>query len=245
MLIEIKTIKPEELNIMESILKNLTQDSLSKIWEIKSDEIKYQFGLHLYQYAAGKYFDYNTNLSFKNSSKQVVIESYRKTKYTSSPARQFQRLLIGYYGIRGLSPKICNLSTEDANRKPKIEATTSDHVIGVTLCARYVIEVFKLKLIEVLILNDKNNNKLLNEDPFMHLKNLGITERVIEDMCENWLSEHLWLWAQCRVTITEHRSENILRKLEKLEKLETLEEQVFHRSNFKHYPRDVKIDLYL
>jgi len=227
---------------MESLLKKLTHDSLSNIWKTKSDEMKYQFGLHLYQYAAGKYFDYNNNLNFKNSSKQEVIYSYRKTNYTSSFARQFQRLLLGYHGVRGLSPKICNLSSEEANRKLKVNRSTSDHIIGVTLCSRYVIEVFKQKVIEVLILKKEISKNSPNEDPFIHLKNLDIAEKVIEDMCENWLSEHLWLWAQCRVTVTEHKAENIARTLENFD---TLEKEILHRSNFRHYSSNVKIAHYL
>jgi len=38
-------------------LIDMTQESLGKIWVDKKEEIKYNFGLRLYQYAMGKVFD--------------------------------------------------------------------------------------------------------------------------------------------------------------------------------------------
>ncbi len=73
---------------------------LNEIWNKKNkdgikygDEFKYLFGLRLFQYAQGKHYDYKTKMLPKDhESRKKIIYSYRKKNYSSSAAKQCQRL---------------------------------------------------------------------------------------------------------------------------------------------------------
>lgn len=182
----------------------LTKDVLDKYWKNNARYIKYNFGLRLYQYAAGKVFDYSAHkntdiLPHEYELRSEIIGSIRKTKYTSSPAKRFQRLLIGYYGIfRNLSPFQSGLSSKEANERQS--GTTADHIIGVTSVAEYVIQIFgSVKYLDV----SENTD-------WSELDDEEIKEK-IASMCNQWLPKHLWLWAQCRITKGEHKSDRLLR----------------------------------
>lgn len=217
------------IDLKKSKLARLTNDSLDEFWSERHHIIKYQFGLHLNQYATGKMFDYNHKLNLSNEQRQTAIESYRKTHRSSSISKQFQRLLIGYYGVRGLTPKKVNLSSKIANSIKNPKNCTSDHIIGVTLCSEYVIQIFRQKM-SLRIFNTINEP----EDPFKNLKDDSIYREVINEMCNDWLKDHLWLWAMCRVTKKEHSPANggIRRDYEFKDDL-TLE--IKYRANLGHY----------
>lgn len=207
-------------------LKKLTSNSFEKIWKEDSHNIKYQFGLHLFEYAAGKFYDYNSKeLPSQLDERQKVIDSYRKTNNSSSVAKQFHRLSIGYYGVRNLSPKRCNLISKKA--KESSGKTTNDHVIGVTTCSQFVLKIFKEKL-------NYNLNLPQNEDPFKLIKNLNDVHSSISGLCNDWLFENMWLWAQCKITIEEHHIHNLERVyIGKIVK--TLEEEIEYKFNLEHY----------
>ena len=96
---------------MKYKIQELTQKNLQKIWEgnfprcnYTKEEIQYIFELRLFQYAAGRVYDSN----FSN----LITSSYRKK------SKQFQRLLLGVYGIPfKLSPFRSGLSSKRANEK--------------------------------------------------------------------------------------------------------------------------------
>jgi len=208
-------------------LKELTSEAFERIWKSDSEVIKYQFGLHLFEYAAGKFFDYNsTLLPAEADARQEVIDSYRKTKRSSSIAKQFHRLSIGYYGVRNLSPKKCNLISENALNSNN---TTNDHIIGVTTCSQYVLKIFKEKLISNLKVPE-------NDDPFKHVNNLKDVKNSIDELCNTWLFDHLWLWAQCKITVREHDVHNLKRVyIGKVDGIKTIEDEVKYKFNLEHY----------
>lgn len=45
-------------------------------------------------------------------------------------------------------------------------------------------------------------------------------------MCDYWLEDNLWLWAQCRITKNEHKSENLPRGTEF---------SIKQKANLEHY----------
>ena len=209
-------------------LRDLTFDAFEKIWKSDSEVIKYQFGLHLFEYAAGKFYDYNSSiLPTEVDTRQKVIDSYRRTKKSSSIAKQFHRLSIGYYGVRNLSPKKCNLVSENA--LATAGKTTNDHIIGVTACSQYVLKIFKEKI--------TTNLKLpKNEDPFRLVSNLDDLISSIDELCNYWLFDHLWLWAQCKITISEHDIHNLKRVyIGQVNGINTVEEEIEYKFNLKHY----------
>ena len=114
-------------DIKKSKLFKKTKKYYNDIWEIKrkhknkealeykyKDEFKYHFGLRLYQYAYGKHYDFTTTILPKNSElRTIIINSYRKTNNSSSFAKQFQRLSLGYNSIPyNFTAKRCNLSSK-------------------------------------------------------------------------------------------------------------------------------------
>lgn len=215
----------ENLNnkLRKTKLVNNTKIILNKIWEKKSkngnkygDEFKYLFGLRLFEYAQGKHYDYTTKILPKDEeSRRKIIESYRKTNISSSLAKRSQRLTIGYNSLTlNLSPKLCDLSSKDAN--VNFKDTTSDHIIGVTLCAQYVKYIFQ----------EGKESKVINwKDP-------NWIEGRIDYMCNNWLKDNLWLWTQCRITKDEHKSDRLSRKMGKNN---TILDEIIHRANLEHY----------
>lgn len=177
-------------------LKKLTDKRLLDYWNVDNNQatFKYAFGLRLAQYAYGKHFDYTTEIIPENHDLRTeIIESYRKrTSRGSSREKQFNRLLLGYYGIhKNLTPKICGLSSVEANKKNM--PAVNDHVIGVTSCSDYIKDEFK---------------KGFTSENWINMK--GVSEK-IEYMCNDWLPEHLWLWVQCRITREEHKADNLSR----------------------------------
>jgi hypothetical protein len=104
-------------------LKELTKNSLDKILNhssIQNKQIKYHFGLKLYQYASGKHYDHT--LDWKNDEeKKIVTDIYRgKTIRGSRPEKQVQRLLLGYQALPiQLTPLRCNISSRAANNSKK------------------------------------------------------------------------------------------------------------------------------
>jgi|TARA_B110000263_G_C15125588_1_gene426428 hypothetical protein len=173
-------------------LKELTKNSLDKILNhssIQNKQIKYHFGLKLYQYASGKHYDHT--LDWKNDEeKKIVTDIYRgKTIRGSRPEKQFQRLLLGYQALPiQLTPLRCNISSRAANNSKK--QYVKDHVIGVTSAGQYI-----ARTLDALVSNN--------------YKNISNIDNAIREMTENWLKDHLWLWATCRVTHDEHKQENL------------------------------------
>jgi len=172
-------------------------------WIKNKDYIKYNFALRLYQYSAGKMLDYTAHLDTKilpsdDNERERVIASQRSIIQTSTRAKQFQRLLFGNYGVfETLTAKKCNLSSKKANElrstgNSKNNNFVSDHIIGVTSIGEYVIKNFKKKYLK--IKEDKNWLEL--DYPYIL--------KAIDEMCDDWLSNHLWLWAMCRITKEEH-----------------------------------------
>ena len=179
-------------------LKEITNTPLKMYWEEDNHQynLKHALGLRLTQYAYGKQFDYSTKLLPSDDELRTkIIKSYRgTTKKKSSRQRQFSRLLLGYYGIHvNLTPKRCDLSSKEANKIRRTSSTTNDHIIGMTDTAIYI------------------KNEFIKDVKIEDWLNLGWIEGKIEYMCNDWLPDHLWLWAQCRLTRDEHRSGNLPR----------------------------------
>ena len=67
-----------------------------------------------------------------------ITSAYRQDcNEDTSRSKQFQRLLLGYYGLPfTLTPFRSGLSSKRANRTQS--KTTNDHIIGVTLTGQYV-----------------------------------------------------------------------------------------------------------
>ena len=207
-------------------LIDMTQESLGKIWVDKKEEIKYNFGLRLYQYAMGKVFDCSETTLLPNNKKKrnVIIESIRGKRRSSSISRQFQRLLIGFYGISiNLTSSRCGISSKKANRNKS--NTVNDHVIGVTSSAEYVIKSYCEDFLEV------NPNA-----PWDNISNEKIISS-IDQMAKNWLKDHLWLWAQCRITKDEHKGSNLIRGTS---------DSVEYKKSFLHYKEaGIKVEKYM
>lgn len=212
----------ENLNkqLRQTRLVKETQENLSKIWDKHKDGFKYLFGLRLFEYAQGKHYDYTTEILPKNLEERTkIINTYRKTNRTSSGAKQVQRLTIGYNSLTvNLSPNVSGLKSKAAKNE-NYKNSTDDHIIGVTLCALYVIEVF---------LVGKESNKETWE-------NLDWLNDRIDYMCNVWLEENLWLWAQCRITKKEHNSkEGGVRRVFP-EFTNHIEEEVMYKAKLSHY----------
>ena len=174
-------------------------------WIKNKNYIKYNFALRLFQYSAGKMLDYTAHLNTSilpsdPIERKKITDKYRSKRISSTRAKQFQRLLIGNYGVfETLTAKKCNLSSKKANElklsgKSKNSDFVSDHIIGVTSIGEYVIKNFKAKYLK--IKQDKDWVEL--DYPYILLS--------INKMCDDWLSNHLWLWAMCRLTKEEHDS---------------------------------------
>ena len=187
-------------------LNQITSDILGprgSYWSKNQDYIIYSFALRLYQYSAGKVFDCSihktSDILPADLEKRLEITSkIREIRRSATRAQQFQRLLIGYYGLfENLTPYKCNLSSQIANMQKA--NTVNDHIIGVTSIGKFTTEQFKKKYLKI---NDNSG--------WYGLSDLDITES-IEKMCREWLPDHLWLWAQCRITKEEHKSNNLAR----------------------------------
>jgi hypothetical protein len=174
-------------------IEELTKKNLSQIWQgdfprlrkISEKQFRYHFGLKLYQYAAGRHYD----LLIDEEERNEITSVYRQVKgEESSKEKQFQRLLLGYNGIPVyLSAYRCGLSSKEANSiEDQQKNTTHDHIIGVTLAGRYISE---------------NLDKRVKDN----YKDMKLVETKINEMTKNWLKDHLWLWATCRITKKEHR----------------------------------------
>lgn len=217
------SIDIEKLNseLNNSKLVNLRKEVFQKIWNEHQHDFKYMIGLRLYQYAYGKHYDYTTSILPKNQEdvRKHIIWSYRKsTERTnaSSRAKRFQRLAFGYYGLTyELTPKRCNLSSLKANQANSKD-TVADHIIGATLCSEYIKLVFK-------------QGKKGEEIDWVNID--WLNERV-EFMCNEWLQDNLWLWAQCRITKTEHNPKYGVRRSIKAANIEN---EIKDRVNLRHY----------
>ena len=181
-------------------LKRRIKKASDKIWEVEKNVLKYNFGLRLYQFSMGNLFDISeTKLLPKELDiRKNIISKIRHNRRSSSVSKQFQRLLIGFYGVPfNFTPKRCGISSKCANNdKTKI---VNDHIIGVTSCAEYVIETFCkdfLLLKSIHSWNDVDNDRIIAS---------------IDNMANNWLKDNLWLWAQCRLTREEHKGSNLKR----------------------------------
>ena len=90
---------------MKYKIQELTQKNLQKIWEgnfprckYTTEQIKYNFELKLFQYAAGRMYD----LGFSSE----ITSAYRQdSNEDTSRSKQFQRLLLGYYGLQTVISK--------------------------------------------------------------------------------------------------------------------------------------------
>ena len=220
------------MSIIETKLYKLSKTSVENYWNENKNKIKYTFSIHLFQYAAGKFYDYNNNIHNYDDA----ISYYRKSsggRRSSSKAKQFQRLLLGY-NIINLTPKRSGLSTRKANeaRKNK-EKCVNDHIIGVTKIGEIVKNEFDGRLLKELKI--KNDN-----DPYEYLymlkkdKWFPFIVKVIDDMANNWLCKNLILWAQCSVTSKQHAPSSIRRD----------EKDLFKKLNFEHYSEDIIIEKY-
>lgn len=220
------------MSIIETKLYKLSKTSVENYWNENKNKIKYTFSIHLFQYAAGKFYDYNNNIHNYDDA----ISYYRKSsggRRSSSKAKQFQRLLLGY-NIINLTPKRSGLSTRKANeaRKNK-KKCVNDHIIGVTKIGEIVKNEFDGRLLKELKI--KNDN-----DPYEYLymlkkdKWFPFIVKVIDDMANNWLGKNLILWAQCSVTSEQHAPSSIRRD----------EKDLFKKLNFEHYSEDIIIEKY-
>ena len=220
------------MSIIETKLYKLSKTSVENYWNENKNKIKYTFSIHLFQYAAGKFYDYNNNIH----SYDDAISYYRKSsggRRSSSKSKQFQRLLLGY-NIINLTPKRSGLSTRKANeaRKNK-KKCVNDHIIGVTKIGEIVKNEFDGRLLKELKI--KNDN-----DPYEYLymlkkdKWFPFIVKVIDDMANNWLGKNLILWAQCSVTSEQHAPSSIRRD----------EKDLFKKLNFEHYSEDIIIEKY-
>lgn len=218
------------MRITDTKLYKLSKTSVDNYWRENKNKIKYTFSLHLFQYAAGKFYDYNNNIHNYDDA----ISYYRKSsggKKSSSKSKQFQRLLLGY-NIINLTPKRSGLSTRKANeaRKNK-KPCVNDHIIGVTTIGEIVKNEIDRRLRKELKI--KNDN-----DPYEYLYKLKKDKwfpfivKVIDDMANNWLGRNLILWTQCSVTSDEHKISSIRRD----------EKNLINKLNFKHYSEDIIIE---
>jgi hypothetical protein len=212
-------IKNLNMKLEEDNLVDRTKSALSKIWDDNEANFKYIIGLRLYQYAYGKHYDYTTKILPDDDVKRnIIISSYRKTNVSSSMAKQFQRLAFGYDGLTmQLTPKRLNISSKAANLEVMKKNTVSDHIIGATLCSEYIKLIFREG----------------KKDKDIDWKKMDWLEERIKFMCNDWLQDNLWLWAQCRITKKEHNPKDggVKRKWTK----DTVLEEIEYRVNFMHY----------
>ena len=194
-------------------LDSITSDILGptgSYWKKNKDYIVYNFALRLYQYSAGKMFDYsvheNTKILPSNfHQRKEITDKIRAVRRSSSQAKQFQRLLIGNYGMfETLTPSKCKLSSKEANKlkltgNSKQSNFVADHIIGVTSIGELATEELKANYLN--IKTDTDWSKV----------NYVQIQKAIEKMCNKWLPNHLWLWAMCRVTKEEHKSDRLKR----------------------------------
>jgi len=200
---------------MKYKIQELTQKNLQKIWEgnfprcnFTTEQIKYNFELKLFQYASGRVYD-------GGFSKEVISIYRQEEGEDSSRSKQFQRLLLGNYGLPfSLTPFKSGLSSKRANRKQS--KSTGDHIIGVTLAGQYI----KGELDRLV------NNKYQN-------LNSKILRQAIKELSHDFLPNHLWLWAQCRLTRNEHKPSNLYRgdNAPKESRLDPLA----YKANLMHY----------
>jgi len=194
-----------KINLIE-----LTKNSIgpnSKYWKENKNFLKYSFSLRMFQYAAGKIFDNtiysNTNILPKDEEKRKIItDKIRGVNRSSTKAIQFQRLLIGNNGLfEPLTPFKCNLSSKAANKlkRKKKTGTTNDHIIGVTSTGQYCINAFK------------NDFLKISTEPEWADTDIIHVQKCLEKMSDEWLKNHLWLWATCRITHEEHSPERLPR----------------------------------
>ena len=210
---------------MKYKIQELTQKNLQKIWEgnfprckYTTEQIKYNFELKLFQYAAGRMYD----LGFSSE----ITSAYRQdSNEDTSRSKRFQRLLLGYYGLPfTLTPFRSGLSSKRANRTQS--KTTNDHIIGVTLTGQYV----------------KNELDKRVNDNYKDL-NRKILREAIKDMSHDFLPNHLWLWATCRITRDEHKAGNLERGDDAPEGKNPLK----YKANFEHYKKaklQIKVEAY-
>ena len=75
-----------------------------------------------------------------------------------------------------------------------------------------------------------------NDDPFKHVNNLKDVKNSIDELCNTWLFDHLWLWAQCKITVREHDVHNLKRVyIGKVDGIKTIEDEVKYKFNLEHY----------
>jgi len=197
------------------LIQELTQKNLKKIWEgnfprcnYTTEQIQYNFELKLFQYAAGRMYDLDFSPDITSAYRQESDED-------TSRSKQFQRLLLGYYGLPfTLTPFRSGLSSKRANLKQS--KSTSDHIIGVTLTGQYV----------------KNELDKRVNDNYKNLNSKDL-QMAIKDMSHDFLPNHLWLWATCRITRSEHKAEN----LERGDNAPEGKNPLKYKANFEHYKK--------
>ena len=145
-----------------------------------------------------------------------ITSAYRQeSDEDTSRSKQFQRLLLGYYGLPfTLTPFRSGLSSKRANLKQS--KSTSDHIIGVTLTGQYV----------------KNELDKRVNDNYKNLNSKDL-QMAIKDMSHDFLPNHLWLWATCRITRSEHKAEN----LERGDNAPEGKNPLKYKANFEHYKK--------
>lgn len=209
--------------LKETPLVKKTKNKLTAIWNEHQNEFKYLFGLRLFQYAQGKHYDLTTDiLPSDKILRTKTLKAYRGTNRSSSAAKQFQRLSIGYNGLNyEFTPYRCRLSSKAANDNPK--DTVKDHIIGATLAAEYVKYIFQ------------NGQESKNID---WIQMVWLNDR-ISYMCNTWLKDNLWLWAQCRITKKEHNPKTGVKRNfpEK-----GLLKEIYYKANLLHY-KDATINV--
>lgn len=195
------------IKIENTKLYQLTNSVLSEYWGANKDHLRYEFCIHLIQYACGKYYDFK-RVNKGEAHSQKALDAYRKTNTSSSKAFQFQRLLFGYR--IDLTPYKTKLSSKEGNYKESKEVV-KDHIIGTSLIGFYVVYEFKNKLRDVLKIEKKVKPfKVLSEKKYD--KNwFELICKAAEEFSSNWLQKHLCLWAQCRITNIEHEKDNLVR----------------------------------
>jgi hypothetical protein len=195
------------IKIENTELYKKTNPVLAEYWRSNNDDLKYEFCIHLIQYACGKYYDYK-RVNKKKAHSLKALETYRKTNTSSSKAFQFQRLLFGYR--IDLTPYKTKLSSKEGNFKESKDVV-KDHIIGTSLIGFYVVYEFKNKLRDVLKTEkDVKPFKVLSE--IKYDKNwFELICKAAEEFSSNWLQKHLCLWAQCRITNIEHEKDNLVR----------------------------------
>ncbi len=226
--------------LKETPLVKKTKIVLDEIWDTRNkkngnkygDEFKYLFGLRLFQYAQGKRYDYITPVLPNDQNERTnILNAYRKRNISSKPrqfqsslAKQFDRLSLGYNALTyDFTPMRCNLSSEEANKNPN--NTAKDHIIGATLCAQYVKYIFQ---------EGKEGKDMIWANKDSHGANFDdwLAGR-IDYMCNVWLKDHLWLWAQCRLTKKEHNQSSGVQRICGDDPLR----EILYKANLEHYKK--------